>query len=356
MKSWLTVAALALAGSLTSTTAWAHKPTVTTFTYNEDIFPIFASKCGSCHRSGGVAPMSLLTYKEAYPWGVSIKNEVLNLAMPPWFADERYGELKHGAGLTAKEMDTIVDWCLGGSPEGETPRGDSVADVEGWALGEPDVELAMTIPVVLDADTSEATEEVTFSPGLPRAAYIRAVDFRPGAGNIVRSATIHVEGDDVPLATWIPGQAPESLPDGSGHAIPAGANIRVRVHYKKTWLDEGSAVEDQSVLALYLHDGAAKPVDTLAVTAGTPHTVETDAELIALLPRVTTPVETLVAELVHPDGSRERILRLYQPNPDWPRKYWLDEPLSIPAGSRLEVTATSSDNAPPVILLDLLPK
>lgn len=351
MRVRLTLVALVL---MAGSTAWAHKPTVTTFTYNKDIFPIFASKCGSCHRTGGVAPMSLLTYKEAYPWGVSIKNEVLNLAMPPWFADERYGEFKHGAGLSAKEMDTIVDWCLGGSPEGDTPKGNSAAALDGWTLGAPDVELTMASPITLDADNSEATEELTFETGLETTAYVRAVDFRPGAGNILRSATIFVDGENAPLATWIPGQSPESFPEGSGHALPTGATIKLHLHYKKTWLDEGTAVEDQSTLALYLQHGTVNAVHTVAVTAGTPHTVPAATELIALLPQVGAPTETIVAELVHPDGSRERILRLYQPNPDWPRKYWLDEPLTIPAGSRLEVTAPSSKNPPPKVLLDLI--
>ena len=346
---WVTLL-LALA-----TTAWAHKPTVTKFTYNEDIFPIFAAKCGSCHRTGGVAPMSLLTYKEAYPWGVSIKNEVLNLAMPPWFADERYGVFKHGAGLTAKEMNTIVDWCLGGSPEGDTPKGDSAPDVDGWILGEPDVELTMPSPVVLDEGTSEAIEGVTLETGLASAAYIRAVDFRPGAQNIVCSAIILVDREELPVATWIPGQLPEALPAGRGHALPAGADIKLRVHYKKTWLSEGTAVEDRSVVAIYLQESdTAKPVDTVAVTAGSAYRVERDAELVALLPRVDTAVESVVAELVRPDGSRERILRLYQPDPDWPRKYWLEQPIALPSGSRIEVKVTPSGDAAPLILLDLV--
>ena len=350
MKSWVTIALLALAS-----TAWAHKPTVTKFTYNKDIFPLFAVKCGSCHRTGGVAPMSLLTYKEAYPWGVSIKNEVLDLAMPPWFADERYGTFKHGAGLTAKEMNTIVDWCLGGSPEGDTLKGDSAPDTSEWTLGEPDVELTMPSPVVLDEATSEAIEEVTFETGLASAGYIRAVDFRPGAKNIVRSATIHIDGDEQPVASWIPGQLPEELPAGSGHALPAGADITLRVHYKKTWLSEGTAVEDRSVLAIYLHEGdIAKSVDTVAVTPGSAHVVDAAAELVALLPRIDTEVESVVAELVRPDGSREPIFRLYRPDPDWPRKYWLAEPIALPPGSRIEVTVTAAGDAAPVILLDLV--
>ena len=90
------------------------------------------------------------------------------------------------------------------------------------------------------------------------------------------------------------------------------------------------------------------------MTAGSAYMVERDAELVALLPRVETEVEAVVAELVRPDGSRERILRLYQPDPEWPRKYWLEQPIALPSGSRIEVKVTPSEDAAPVVLLDLV--
>lgn len=346
---------LALVCLALASTAAAHKPTVTTFTYHEDIYPIFAAKCGSCHRSGGVAPMSLLTYDEAYPWGVAIKNQVLNLTMPPWFADERYGVFKHGGGLTAKEMDTIVDWCLGGSPEGDASAArTSGAASDDTGLAEPDLELVMPFPVVLDEATDEAVKTVTLETGLDETRYLRAIDFRPGAANIVRSVTARIEGEQEPFATWIPGQVPEPLSSDRGHEIPAGAGIALEVHYEKTWLDEGTAVTDQSALALYFHGDRAGPVDIVAVSAGSAHTLEADAELLALLPRVDDEVETVVTEVVRPDGSRERILRLYQPSPDWPHKYWLVDPLVLSSGSRVEVSATAAEGTSPVVLLDLV--
>ena len=45
-----------------------HTPIASRFTYNEHLFLIFERQCGRCHIEGGVGPMSLLTYQEAYPW------------------------------------------------------------------------------------------------------------------------------------------------------------------------------------------------------------------------------------------------------------------------------------------------
>jgi len=335
-----------------SAPALAHKPTVTTFTYHKDIYPIFASKCGSCHQTGGVAPMSLLTYREAFPWAVSIKNEVLHLAMPPWFADDRYGLFKHEGGLSAEEMDTIVDWCLGGSPEGDASDRVELAETSSEALGEPDMVLEMPMAVLLDAGTSESVEEVVIQTAHGTDAFIRAIGFLPGAKNVVRGMTVAIEGADVPMASWVPGQPVAVAPAGRGHRLPSGATLTLRIHYKKTWLDDGSPVEDQSALALYLEE-TAKAIETVAVSAGATHDVDVDTELLALLPRLDASAESLEAALVRADGSREPILRLYQPSAEWPRKYWLQQPLLLPAGSHIEVRALSPGDGAPAILLDL---
>ena len=173
----------------------------------------------------------------------------------------------------------------------------------------------------------------------------------------------------MPLATWVPGQVPQALPSGIGWHVPAGAQIRLRLHYKKTWLDEGSAVTDLSTLALYFHEReAAKLVTTVAVNVGSPHTMGPvtmgrDAELVALVPALETDVDAFSAELVLPDGSREALIRLYQPRPDWPRKYWLAEPVALPMGSRVEVSVSASEPAlglvflraaTPAMLLDIV--
>ncbi|HIN10389.1 MAG TPA: hypothetical protein EYM63_02100, partial [Acidobacteria bacterium] len=77
-----------LLGSSTS----GHTAIASRFTYNEHLFSIFERQCGSCHVEGGVAPMSLLTYNEAYPWTQSIREEVLGLRMPPWKAEDGFGD------------------------------------------------------------------------------------------------------------------------------------------------------------------------------------------------------------------------------------------------------------------------
>ena len=65
-------------------------------TFNKDVAPIFFGNCTSCHRTGEMAPMSLMTYKDARPWARSIAAKVADGTMPPWHADPRYGSFSTG--------------------------------------------------------------------------------------------------------------------------------------------------------------------------------------------------------------------------------------------------------------------
>ena len=40
-------------------------------TFSKDVAPILYKNCTNCHRPGEIAPMSLLTYKDARPWAKS---------------------------------------------------------------------------------------------------------------------------------------------------------------------------------------------------------------------------------------------------------------------------------------------
>src|SRR5262245_19568057 len=92
---WKTVAAtrlrqfacLVVAMGIGAHSVQAHKPITSKYTYTEDVFPILNERCGRCHVLGGVAPMSFLTYKDAFPWAESIRVELASAHMPPWFAE-----------------------------------------------------------------------------------------------------------------------------------------------------------------------------------------------------------------------------------------------------------------------------
>ena len=355
-----------LAGSITS----GHTAIASRFNYNQHLFPIFERQCGSCHVEGGVAPMSLLTYQQAYPWTQSIREEVLGLRMPPWKAEDGFGDFANGHVLPAHEMDMILEWSSGGYPEGPRDQTPTAAPpTTDWTLGVPTLELTWPEPFEIDAATSEIVRYFVLPTDLGGDRWVTGVDVVPGNRAVVRHVSVYVdttgqaraadgadEGagftagfeNDQPIAVWWPGQSTLKL-TAVGYALPSGADIVARVLYKKTWITEGQAFTDQTRVGLHLaEDGVATIEHTVLSSSDEPdgrelafsHTLDQAVDLLGLLPELEIEAVELQIEGVLPDGSRQPLLLIRDPDPGWPTRYWFDTPRSLPSGSRIEVVAT----------------
>ena len=60
-----------------------------------------------------------MTYAEARPWAVAIKEEVLERRMPPWGAVKGFADFRNDKALTPEQLELITSWVGGGVPEGE---------------------------------------------------------------------------------------------------------------------------------------------------------------------------------------------------------------------------------------------
>ena len=136
-----------------------------------------------------------MTYDEAFPWAESIRAELLAAHMPPWNADEGFGELKRAHTLSSKELDIIMTWASGGNPRGALDQKlPEVTLKNEWAMGAPDLALQLPAEFTVAADKMEDTQEFTLATGTTEARWVRAVDLLPGTPSIVRSAVIYVKG------------------------------------------------------------------------------------------------------------------------------------------------------------------
>jgi hypothetical protein len=341
----------------------AHKAITSKYTYNDDVFPIFRDRCAECHVENGVAPMSLTTFKDAYPWAESIRAELVAGHMPPWNADEGFGSLKHVRTLTARELDVVLTWATGGNPQGNLEQTlPPVALKNEWALGTPDLALPMPAEFTVPADALEVTQEFTIPTRTTAPRFIRAIDLLPGTPRVVRSAVIYLKGAEpgrgtgapAPervLALWIPGHDPEPADGRTGFRLPAGAELGLRVHYKKTWQFEGQAISDRSAIGLYFaadKEGSELLTLPIAAAAASPgqntntvsfvRTVDADLQVVAVRPEQLPPNITVQVQAVQPDGSQVPMIRL-NTRPDWSRRYWLENPIALRRGSRIEVAA-----------------
>jgi hypothetical protein len=360
VRGWTFVAILVSAIALSVRPGEAHKPITSKYTYNDDVFPILREKCSRCHVTGGVAPMSLMTYDEAFPWAESIRAELVAAHMPPATPEPGYGETRRAHALSPKETDVILTWATGGNPRGALDQHlPAVTLKNDWSIGKPDLDLPLPSTFELPADKMEETREFTLATGTSEPRWIRAIDLLPGTPAIVRSAVIYLKGmPDHVLAYWIPGQDPEPVGAGAAFKLPAGAEIVARIHYKKTWQYEGKRMTDRSTVGIYFAKGdneqeiTALPVTSPALPprdAGQDHqavtfsrTLDEDVRALALSPEEVPDNVTLQVEAVRPDGSRSPMIRVAG-RPDWNRRYWFQEPLALPRGTRIEVTANMED-------------
>jgi hypothetical protein len=361
-RTILLVAAIILGIAFGSERAETHKPITSPYTYNDDIFPILRDRCGRCHVQDGVAPMSLMTYKDAFPWGESLRVEMIAGHMPPWHAQDGVLRFKNAPAVTAAEIDKILTWATGGNPEGDLQKVPASVTVQrDWPLGQPDLVLAISPEVTLAADTSETTREFTVATGTTESRWIRAVDLLPGTPSIVRDAIISVKSNtaadaapsdtapDRVLAMWVPGEDPIAAANGDAFRLPAGAELIVRVHYRKTYQYETKPMTDRSAVGLYFARDPAKEIRRFEV-ASTPvtskgparlsfgRTVSEDLRALALSPDPALSNVFLQVDAVSPAGVRTPVIRLAV-RPNWTRRYWFDQPLALPRGSRIDVVA-----------------
>jgi len=350
----------ALAALLGSTQSEAHKLISSKYTYNEDVFPILRDRCGRCHVSEGVAPMSLMTYKDAYPWSESLRAELVTGHMPPWHVLDDIGAFKNAPTITAPEIDKILTWASGGYPEGNplNPPPD-VTVPRKWSLGQPDLVLEPSSSYTMAADQSEATTEFSLATGTTGPKWVRAVDLLPGTPAIVRNATVIVKAISSDrasadttaarvLSVWVPGDDPIVTNRGAAFQLPAGAELVVRIHYRKTYKFEGKEMTDRSLVGLYFTQGPVDDIRSLTVTsppvvaASQPlmfsKTLSEDLNVLAFSPDPTLSNARLEMTVIKPDGTRTPLVHLAV-RPDWTRRYWFADPLALSRGSQIQVVA-----------------
>jgi hypothetical protein len=335
----------------------AHKGNTSKYTFDDDVFPILRARCGQCHVDGGSAPMSLMTYSGdggAVAWAESMKQMVLAEAMPPWFVDPTGPEIKGGRTLSAHEVDVLVTWATGGTPQGDLNHKPKPMTVQArWGLGEPDLKLAIPQDVTLGPGETERDADFSIPAPLTAPKWIVAADLLPGTAGIVRSATIQV-GEGPLLSVWEPGDKPVPAPDGTGFRLNPGDALKVHVRYKKGFLDEQQTRVDRSTIGLYFskNTGAVRAIRTMIVSGpptGEPSTFPLpalssgEARILAVRPQVDRPYSSFSITAVTPAGDRIPLLKLRGVRPEWPRRYWLEHPIDLSARSTLEVAGIPAD-------------
>ncbi|HYL76990.1 MAG TPA: cytochrome c [Bryobacteraceae bacterium] len=366
-----------------SVCAWAASvPPQVTFT--KDVQPILQKHCQECHRPGEIAPFSLLSYKDARPWAKAIKEDVLTRKMPPWFADPQYGHFVNDRSLSKQEIDTLAAWVDGGAKEGDAKDAPQPRTfVDGWNISKPDLVLEMQsfhIPakgevpyqyVLLPtkftedkwiqmaearpSDRSVVHHMVIFIRE-PQSKWLRqaepGVPFVPAGGNLLN---IGGGGSEI-LTAYTPGKIPDMWASNRGRLIKAGSDLVLQVHYTAN----GKETEDHTKVGLvFSKEKPAERVVTLAASnvlfkippgdgnypVEAKNALPNGATILSFFPHMHLRGKAFEYRAVYPDGKSEVLMRVPKYDFFWQLDYRLAQPLTVPPGTRIEVTGWF-DNSP----------
>ena len=331
-----------------------HGRITTNIVFNREVSQIFQKKCFQCHTDGNVS-MPLTTYREARPWAVAIKEEILEKKMPPWSAVTGYGHFSNDVSLTAREISLLTSWADGGAPSGvlmvdEDKPAVIIPSLSGWEHGQPDAVVAMAESEKVVAGSPDRTARIEVATGLKQAKWLKSLQLNFSDRRVVRYAAVYELRTGHWLGTWTPTHPVTSMPEGVAIQLPAGGKVAIEIGYRGTTEDARGAGE----LGLYF--AADKPAQVAApleisappvtVAAGktrerirTEFTLKTATTAAAIWPNVGAGATSVEVTALRPDGVVEPLLWLKSYRPDWPSSYVFKEPVTLPAGTRLAVTA-----------------
>jgi peroxiredoxin len=336
-----------------------------TVTFDKDVSRILQKNCQECHRPGQIGPMPLLTYDDARDWSDTIKEVVRASRMPPWLADPGHGKFANDRRLSGDERATLLAWIDQGCPRGDDndlpPPRTFASD---WRVGKPDVVYAMdrefTVPAKMPA-RGVPYQKFVVDPKFEEDVWVQAAEARPGNSAVVHHIIVYILPPDGRkknedgigqglLVAYAPGDEPLTLAPGSAKKIPKGSKLVFQMHYTPNGVEQK---DRSSVGLIFAKEPPKYEVRTRAIAqqifgipAGaashkvTSHaTFDHDAVLLSLFPHMHLRGKSFEYRVVYPDGKSDVLLSVLRWDFNWQSTYRLEEPLKLPAGSRIECTA-----------------
>ncbi len=352
-------------------------------TFAKDVAPLVFDRCGSCHRPGGPAPFSLLTYEQVKQRARLIATVTGSGFMPPWKAEAESGPFVGQKPLTRAERDMIRRWVDAGADEGD-PRDMPATPTwtDDWQLGTPD--LIVTVPAAyeLQAEASDVFRIFALPLPVDGTRYVRGIEFRPGNARVVHHANIRLDRtpasrrlDEADLAPgydglmppsaeypdghflgWTPGQvAPLVSPDlawrldpGTDlvlqlHMQPSGARERVQPSIG-IYFSETPPTRMPSILRLGSQGIDIAPGEANHVITDS-YVLPVDVSLLAVQPHAHYRAREIIGTATLPDGTSRSLIRIQQWDFRWQHVYRYEQPMALPKGTKVAMRYTF-DNSP----------
>ena len=372
----------------------------TNVTFNKDVLPILQKNCQTCHRPGEIGPMPLLTYEGTRPWAKAIKTAVLTKKMPPWFADPKYGHFANDRRLPDADIAKLVAWVDANAPEGDAKDKPAPVDwgKDGWNI-KPD--LVFEMPKAYTVPKTGTVEYTYFviPGGFTKDTWVTDAEIRPGNRAVVHHVSVYIrppgspwmkdakpgeayvppgrgpQGVSAPVNNtsrvnsgpaneWFVGYVPGIQPQryfapemNSAKLIPAGSDVVFEMHYTANGKESG---DDRSKVGFVLAKEPPKyrlltigvADATFAIPPGDPNyeghaamTFDQPVTVIYLQPHMHMRGKDMEMRFEYPTGESETMLNVPHYSYLWQTIYYEKEPLSVPKGTTVKVTAHWDNSA-----------
>jgi hypothetical protein len=360
-------------------------------TFNRDVLPILQTRCQTCHRPGEIGPMPLLTYQQARPWAVAIKEAVLSGKMPPWQSDTPSQKFHNDPSLTAGEKQKIANWASQGAPEGKSQDArPNPSFISGWNIGQPDRIFTPSKRFEIPANGTIEYTYYIIPEAFEKDTWITAAEFRPGNRAVMHHGTVFVRppqskwlrgyatGEyfvpkeqfhapdakhpaattnagatamDNGIITYVPGYVAAPMPESHAIFVPAGSDLILQLHYTANGNNAsdlpsigfrftGTVPEKQLVTLVALNDTFVIPPGAADYAVRGKTTLGSDCDLYSLFPHMHVRGRSILLKATYPDGASEILLNVPYYDFNWQQKYSLASPKHLPAGTILEADAT----------------
>lgn len=227
--------------------------------FAEHVEPIIRKHCMDCHKTGTVAPFTLLNYEQVKAKAATIAEAVREERMPPWYGHPEFGKFVNKRGMTDKERETILAWIKQGKPSGDlskvSPIPEEISKASEWQITQPDLVLntgTYDLPASGDVDYKYAVPLTNKKTGLPHVftedTWVQEIQINPENNKLVHHANLafFVIGEKFNmnnfLTGYVPGGIPMRLDNGMAVKIKKGSVLGLQIHFVTTGKPEKGKV------------------------------------------------------------------------------------------------------------------
>ena len=358
----------------------ANPPGSNQLTWSRDIAPILYKNCTSCHHAGGAGPFSLLTYADARRWAPQIVQVTQSRYMPPWLPEPNHGDFADVRRLADSDIAKLHRWFSAGMAEGNSTEAPKIPVYDAtWQLGKPDLVLKAPQPFTVAAGGTDVFRNFVLPYPLKEGHYIRAMEIRPGAPQVVHHANVLIDrtasyrrqhpadwqqgipgmeilldagntfDPDSHFLFWKPDTPALIEPEGMPWRLDPGNDLVLNVHLKPSGKPEvvdaeiGLYFTDQPpmklpmLLQLDRDDALDIPAGDKSFAVEDSMTLPIDVDVLGVYPHAHYLGKDLQAWATLPDGKKEWLVWIRDWDIDRQAVYRYRQPVPLPKGAVLHM-------------------